>query len=570
MDFDEIPDEVDIKWARLYWHIWMPGDRTVATFCNATGCTDRTIDLTPANCNQNETEGFYGGGCGTGWVYWNVTDLVESGANNATVDNAPEGYPPGDGRTFQMYLVVVYEKEGYPQTNYWVNQGYMDLAGGGTTYTTNFGSAYDTTNGTLWQLALAHNDKVEIWFNGVGSNLVATTYGQGPYGLLEEYEIPAGWITTTGVNSMTWKNWDEYHHPALAIFMDSRPPGKDLIVEEIGFNPKTPRPDLNFAVTATVKNRGDLDITNPFNVCLYVNGVPNSTCQQVMSLGAGSSTPVTFPNVNLPEGCYEFKVVADIGDAIGESNENNNASTEPYQVGYVIIVERDSDFERLNTTGDSPLPAGCFVHESDGSYTIKDLTITNCAGDGITIENVNVPYVIDNCTIYNCTGGSNGVFLNNVTGGTVTGCTIHNNQHYGIKVGDVPLEEGGQAPDPKFVNITCNTIYQNYVDGIDLIGFDCTVKGNTVRDNAIYGIYVHGNNSKIYNNTVKDNDNYGIKLYNSSGNYVYQNDIIDNNDGGVQGNDTWKGLPGSALNTWNTPTSVDYYYNSGTHANYTR
>ncbi len=281
---------------------------------------------------------------------------------------------------------------------------------------------------------------------------------------------------------------------------------------------------------------------------MYVNDVQNSTDQQVMSLGAGNSTSVTFPNVNLPEGCYEFKMVADIGDAISESNEGNNARTDPYQVGYVIIVESDSDFDRLVSEGRAT--------KVGDTYYIEDQTITNCAGDGITIKNTNVPYVIDNCTIHDCTGS--GVFLNDVSGGTVTVCTIYDNQYYGIKVGDVPLD----STDPTSVTVTCNTVYQNYVDGIDLVGFDCIVKGNTVRDNAIYGIYVFGNDNKIYNNTIEDNDDYGIKLYGSSGNDIYRNDISNNNGGGVQGSDDM------AANTWRTSTQVNYCYSGTTYTNF--
>ena len=213
-----------------------------------------------------------------------------------------------------------------------------------------------------------------------------------------------------------------------------------------------------------------------------------------------------------------------------------------------IIVLGNDDFIRLESEGRAT--------EAGGTYYIKDQTITNSMGDGIYINDTDVPYVIDNCTIYNCT--SSGVFLDRVIGGTVTGCTIHGNQHYGIKVGEVPLD----SADPTSVNLTCNEIYQNYVDGIDLVGFDCTVKCNTIRDNAIYGIYVFGDDNKICgNNTIRDNAEYGIKLYNSSGNYICQNDIIDNNNGSVQAYDN------RATNYWNSATAGNYCYVGTTKTN---
>ena len=685
-DFDDIPDGANITWARLYWHIWMPGDRTVATFGNATGCTDRTIDISDkVNCNQNENEGFYYGGFGTGWVYWNVTDLVTSGTNNATIDNAPDGYPADDGRTFQMYLVVVYEKDGYPQTHYWVNQGYTDIIPG-QSHTTNFaGTASDATNGTLWQLGLAHNALVNIRFN---TNLVAATTGQGTYGLLEEYEIPASWINTVGGNTMTWEDIaDEHHHPALAIFMDRRPMAnttrggnpigvpvrKTWLIHQNKYDYAT---DFHFKLWIEQDNVDingwDVDISHfpvvdstrgnqpsQYHGNLYnIPGIPatsdsdNGMHAIDIIADGGNVSYCTWVKVTITMWLTDYNVMAftdikwtkeggelkakpdhgwDIdwptpdplnpGQYLHRFTITNYDAVDTYDVselafnatmdwyddietigfpsphasitlapgeswytdistsgsdfvgGYIyfkyvidgstewlahpivgntkIIVEANIDFDRLVSEGRAT--------EFGGTYYIKDQMITNTLGDGITIKNTNVPYVIDNCTIYDCTGGGSGVFLNNVTGGTISNCNIHDNQHYGIKVGAVTLD----STDPKFVNITCNTIYQNYVDGIDLIGFDCIVKGNTVSDNAIYGLYVFGNDNKIYNNTIEDNNNYGIKLYDSSGNDIYRNDISNNNGSGVQGYDD------TTANTWRTPTVVNYCYSGNTYDRYT-
>ena len=317
-------------------------------------------------------------------------------------------------------------------------------------------------------------------------------------------------------------------------------------------------------VNATILNQGDAD-AGPFNVSLYANDVLKGT-EPVSELVKDDNTTVSF-TVNLPEDCYEFKVVADVYNEVDESDElNNESSPKDCQVGYVIVVESDSDF--ANLANDTGMPSGSVTYDS-GTYYIQNLTITNCAGDGISITGTSKNFVVKNCTIENCASDGSGVFLNDVTKGTVTECTLQNNEAYGVELGLVPLD----STDPKFINITCNTIYQNGMitnkNGIDLIGTNCTVKGNTVRDNGEYGIYVFGNDSKIYNNTIENNDGYGIKLYNSSGNYVYWNDIIDNNDGGVQGYDGWLGLPGLALNTWDTSTQVNYCYSGTTDTNYT-
>ena len=164
----------------------------------------------------------------------------------------------------------------------------------------------------------------------------------------------------------------------------------------------------------------------------------------------------------------------------------------------------------------------------------------------------------NNCTIRNCSGS--GVFLHNLSNGTINGSDIQNNTIYGINVGLVPLSD----KDPKFINITNNTINGTKTyNGINLIGFNCTVKDNNVTNNSVYGIYLFANDSEIYNNTIKYNDDYGVKLYNSTGNYVFENNFTENNldytDRTSQGWANW-------TNSWNKTTGnwwSDWKDNSG-------
>jgi len=515
----------NVIWAQAYWHEWMPGNTHHARFCNATQCWENYV----TRCTHNASEGsYYTGGS---WVYWNVTELVTPGEkHNLTAS--------GDSR-WQM-LVVVLEIDNAPQINYWVNQGYEDLSAPPTdTSTTHFyGPANNSRNGTAWQLAQTWNALACIYFN---NHQIECHTGHGPYGELEEYEIPANWINNAD-NTLTWEDReDEYFHPVQAIFMDSRPPGKDLIVEKIELDPETPRPNEPFTVNATIKNNGIIDLNQgeTFNVSLeVVDGTSyDDKVTGIGPLAAGESTTVSFKGVTLSEDCYDFTVTADCDNDVDESDEKN-AKTEKHQVGYVIVVRSDSDFEDLVNEG--------LATKVDDTYYIQNLTIENCAGDGISIQNTNARFVINNCTILNC---SSGVFLHNLTKGTINGSNIHNNSEYGIEMGIVPLSD----EDPKCINITNNTLNDNYYYGLELIGFNCTVKGNTVKNNSDYGIYVYGNDSVIYNNTIENNANYGIKLYNSSGNCVYGNTLINNKGGAVQGYDN------RATNHWNSTVELCYY-----------
>ena len=558
VDFEAIPAGVNITWARVYWHIWMPGDWTDAKFCNATQCSENNQTICDPSesctCEQDEYDGFYGGGCGTTWVYWNVTNNVTSGEqHNITIDNRAPG---ADGRTMWVVLVVVLENSTkYSEIHYWVNQGYEDIEKGDKSTTWFNGTISNETNSTLWHLALCSDVTVGgIWFND--------HHVRNDIGDLTKEEINKSWIEVDDeTQNMTWDNGDDdWFHPVMAILMDNvtQPePGKDLTVTDIEF-PTVMRPNKNHTINATVKNQGDAN-TSWFNVSLYVDNLENGTVN-VTSLNASESKTVSFENVSLSENCYTFKVVADSGGRITETNEDNNVTSEKYQVGYVIVVESDSDFEKLNETGNAALPTNCFKNES-GTYYIQNLTITNCVGDGIYIVDTSKNFVINNCTIENCKPSASGVFLNNITKGTINGSTLQNNTAYGVELGLVPLSD----EDPKFINITNNTITENKLNGIDLIGVNCTVKDNNVTNNSVYGIYLFANHSNITNNNITNNDDYGVKLYNSSGNYVYENNFTDNK----ASNPGYQAWDNGATNNnhWNTTEKgnwwSDWKHNSG-------
>ena len=682
LDVGTIPAGATIKWARLYWHAWMPGSWTNVTFCNATGCNQTDFDISdpdPNGCYQGQDWGFYRGG-ETHFMYWNVTNLVKSGAHNVSIDNRPAP----DGRCMQCYLVVVYEKDGYPTTSYWVNQGHMYLGPGGAAHTTNFNappSADNTTNGTLWQLGLTHNKKVEIWFNTV--NLVTTTYGGGGcgYGVLERYdEIPAGWINAAGGNSMTWKSWDDYYHPVLAMFMDqpvvtnttksggggvkvretwkihqdkysgnatdlhfklwqkgdnievngwdvtvshfpnvigtrgSQPPPHNGQVQNMPGLPATNNPDNgNHAVDITAnganvpfctwvtvdatfwltdwntKRISNITWTNVSNVSMpEIKAVPNHgwcigwPTPDPLNSGRylhkfnitnddavdtfnvsglafnatmdwyddleGISFPTPYANFTLAPGQNWSTTINTTGDMVGGHiyftySLNGSGSSDVVSTDWVdhpvvsnekIIVLKDSDFDVL--VNDSR------ATKDGDTYYIQNLTITNNMGDGITIKNTNATFVINNCTIENCTGS--GVFLHDLKNGTINGSNILNNTKYGIKVGEVSLG----SDDPEFVNITNNTINGSKIDGIDLIGFNCTVKNNTISNSTVYGIYLFANDTDITDNTIRDNGNYGIKAYNSYRNDIDHNKFIDNNDTNL-GHQAWDNK-GQLVNNW--------------------
>jgi len=228
MDFD-VPAG-DIKWARVYWHVWggtaSNEGWTDATFCNPTDCFECNQYIppvsgagSPSNCNQTECCGYYMGGFGTHWVYWNVTDCITTGSNSLSVDNSDWEY----GDVMHMKLVAVIENmedfpsDLFPTTNYWINQGYWTLSSANPTYTTWFNGNINQRDCTLWHYALA-NHEMDISFNN--HDVASYPWGDDWYG--EHIElIPAWMVEDDGSQSMKWDAGGDDPHLVEAILVDN-------------------------------------------------------------------------------------------------------------------------------------------------------------------------------------------------------------------------------------------------------------------------------------------------------------------------------------------------------------
>jgi len=565
-----VPDG-DVQFVRVHWHCWMQSGDSSATFTNSQG-QQQQITI-PMN-TRTDTYGHWECGFGTSHNYWTV---------NATPgSNTLSGITNCD--CMWKFVDIVVDNTTEPATHngfWWLNQGLWKEEDCVASYTTWFNGPINTNaNHTLWA-AQSHHEHVKLYFNRDEVD---------DYCSVDWFDVRQNSVSnidTDESQNLTWWNncaecgggYEGFFAWAAMLAEEVSEGNPDLVVSGIEFQPETPRPHQNFMVNATILNQGNAGTGVAFNVSLWINGSFHDKVTGVGPLAATASTTVCFTNVNLGEDCHNFTVIADCDDNVGESDESN-AKSEFYQVGYAIVVRSNADL----------------IAEADrvegGTYYIENRTITNCGGAGITIENTTVPFVINNCTVHHCGYKDSdfikyysGMCMENVTNGKVTGSVVYNNSDigisvvksthiditnntisnhterpitsYGIEVGKVEFPE-----ETKFINVMCNTFYHNRY-GIDLIGFNCTVKGNLVRNNTIYGVYVYGNDSVIYNNTIENNDNYGIKLYNSSGNYVYWNDLTNNNGGAVQAYDN------RANNHWNTSTQVSYCYNGGAYTNYT-
>jgi parallel beta-helix repeat protein len=540
-----------VKAAYLYTGVWC-GNPTNTGWVNVTFNGNYTANgLGPINIRgeNDNNPNVWCSGYGKSWWYYNVTNLTNAGQTNTATTSKINGSI--DGRVYGIVLVVVLEDSSLHPIQYWVNDGSycLNYETPQNTHTTNFAGSVDTGNVTYAELAAVYltgyspqckactkfNDHLLNTSEITTNTFYLKTYGAGS-------NVTAENVTSSGNDAEFLRGSDSFVNICNAI-LTLNDTANDLIVT--GIDVGTPRPNNDSTVKATVKNCGS-DSVGHFNVSLYVDNVLNGTVNVTAGLGAGASTTVSFTKVNESKGCYDFKVFVDSHGNVSEDIETNNNLTVKGQVGYVIEVNSYSDFDDLVTESNNNLLGAGNVSHSGDTYYIKNFTgssaIENCAGDGISIQNLNTStkFEINNCTIKDCT--HSGVYLRNLSNGTVNGSEMLNNSYYGINVYGL-----GDISNTKLISITNNTINGSKIDGIDLIGLNCTVKNNDkISNSTVYGIYLFGNYTDITDNTIRDNTDYGIKAYNSYNNNIYYNNFISN---GATGHQAWDNK-NTDINNW--------------------
>lgn len=108
------------------------------------------------------------------------------------------------------------------------------------------------------------------------------------------------------------------------------PGSPDLRIQNIAITPNNPQIDQNISFTATVINDGAANVVDSFILRLRIDaGNDNSwnvtTDQSISNLNQNASKTVTFTNAwKAAAGTHRYRVCADAGPNISESNEYNN------------------------------------------------------------------------------------------------------------------------------------------------------------------------------------------------------------------------------------------------------
>ena len=209
-----------------------------------------------------------------------------------------------------------------------------------------------------------------------------------------------------------------------------------------------------------------------------------------------------------------------------ETSVESNFDTEKMKISTVS--------EKIHINGNS----GWVVAKSGGivtgngtysePYVIADFVIdAGGSGSSILIQNSNVYFKIENCTVYNSGSGfyDGGIMLQSVSKGLIINNNASNLNSYGLSQGIVMSSSDNNT-------VSGNTANNNE-GGISLFSSNNNnISGNTVNYNSQYGIALSTSNNNNVSGTTAYNNSNGILLAQSHFNTVSGN-IVNNNTNGI-------------------------------------
>jgi parallel beta-helix repeat protein len=180
-------------------------------------------------------------------------------------------------------------------------------------------------------------------------------------------------------------------------------------------------------------------------------------------------------------------------------------------------------------------------------YIIEDLVIdANNTGSGILIENSDVYFKIENCSVYNsrfnqlcgirlsnvnnsliitnnCSWNYYGIYLSGCNNNTISGNNISYSEEFGIYLSGCNN------------NMILGNIVSDNEEGIFLTSSWCnTISGNNISYSDEFGMYFYNsNNNMISGNTANNNGWWGISLRYSENNTISRNTANNNNMDGI-------------------------------------
>jgi subtilase family serine protease len=357
----ELPDEVTVKWARLYVGVWGGTERYEGWVHTTFNGDD--FGKTFLRGVNDDNPYVYCSSHGSYWVYYNVTDMVVPGLNVGIADTSRgERGNKLDGRVYGIILVVIYEDENGAEVSYWVSDGNPSLHGkgwaGAVPSINDFASVdfsgdinqanVNAAHLTVTYLAGNEGEPDYLEFNGheVGGNDVANNADGETYGIdLKTLDVTGSiqaensllFLRGKDVNGDGKIDIDDegelegeyYFHPVLAVLaVEHKTPEKtapDFTVQ-LEFGNLTEGENI---LKAVVNNYGRL-YEGEVRLAVLVDN--SEVYSDVVQMDASGMKQVAIP-WNAAHGTHTITANVDAENAVQESNENNNVFSSDAHIG---------------------------------------------------------------------------------------------------------------------------------------------------------------------------------------------------------------------------------------------
>ena len=439
----------DVKFARLYAG-GMICSKTGATWLNMTLNGESLGNLTiEGRSDTNPNVYMHDMGSG-GWIYYNITGEVISGAvNNATLygdafyDDAGKKLGYGTRYIYGIVMVVVYEDPDKPVTWYWIGEGadYLhkeySYAAERKNTTITFPGADNRTceNATLWTVSSSGKEQYNetLWVNG---RLAATDIADARNG--HGFDMNRTEITEYLRESDNYATY-ERGDGSMMIGCSVLVLGKieiipDLMVQEgLDVGLKTGETTISvvanhdYVVEAEIKNKGT-GISNETTATLHVDGALIETVD-VPAINPIDTAMVAFNWTPTSEGVHTMNVTVDPANSVNESIEFNNLLSQD------VYVHSDGVADVL--------PEIVFLPTKFSNGTTIHVTVTN--NGTADVSDLKVSLVVDGVAVANNTLSLSAKSI------STTGF-VYNAEHLSTHTAEIMLDPDNAIPESDDTN----------------------------------------------------------------------------------------------------------------------
>jgi len=308
-----------VKYAYLYTGVWGNGvskDGWVNVAFNG-DYTSNKLGPIHLEGDSDSNDNVWCSGLGKYWIWYDVTNLVNTGQINTATTSRINGTI--DGRVYGIVLVVVYEGGDDPkQIQYWINDGSKALSSDNPTEMTNFVGTVSTDNVAMVNLTTVHltgydpicNNCTKFNDNELNTSCINTNFFD-----MHTWDV-TDFMDTSENDAYFSRGYDSsvnICNAILTVEYETEPNAPDLKVTDILVNSGGTRDSIlrvyvnqSNNISAVVHNNGPVDVTDDFDVCFEADGV-NIGCATVTGgLYAGANTTIS---IDWTPTCADYSVM---------------------------------------------------------------------------------------------------------------------------------------------------------------------------------------------------------------------------------------------------------------------